>query len=43
MIQDVPTLPWQRIAFDLFTYGGKNYLVITDYLSGFFEIDVLTQ
>ena len=36
-----PTIPWTKAATDLFSWGGHPYLVLTDYTSGFFEIDHL--
>lgn len=38
---DIPERPWQKIASDLCTYGGKEYMITIDYHSNFFEIDLL--
>ena len=38
---DVPDRPWQNIACDLFTLGGKDYLLTVDYYSKWVEIDLL--
>ncbi|XP_028417000.1 uncharacterized protein K02A2.6-like [Dendronephthya gigantea] len=32
-------LPWEIVGADLFTLDNKDYLVTTDYFSGFWEID----
>ena len=37
----VPDRPWQKIACDLFTLGGKDYLLIVDYYSKWVEIGLL--
>ena len=37
----IPQRQWQKIASDLFTWDGRQFLVTVDYLSRFFEIDEL--
>ena len=39
----IPERQWQKIASDLFTWDGRQFLVTVDYLSRFFEIDELTS
>ncbi|PFX27767.1 Uncharacterized protein K02A2.6 [Stylophora pistillata] len=39
----VPGRPWQRVGTDLFTFGDRNYLVLVDYYSNFFELDHLAD
>ncbi|KAL5488977.1 hypothetical protein EMCRGX_G018012 [Ephydatia muelleri] len=34
----LPSLPWQRVAADIFHWKGDNYLLIVDYYSRFIEI-----
>ncbi|XP_074653588.1 uncharacterized protein LOC141907746 [Tubulanus polymorphus] len=38
---DVPCRLWQKVGSDLFIYEDRHYLVTSDYLSGFFELDYL--
>ena len=39
----VPKRPWERIATDLFSYKGKDFLITVDYYSNFWEIDQLAS
>ena len=39
---ELPTRPWQKVATDLFTWEGRQFMVTVDYFSRFFEIDELT-
>ena len=41
MNHDVAERPWERIAVDLFTLSGKEYLITVDYYSNFWELDKL--
>ena len=34
----LPSLPWQRVAADIFHWKGDNYMLIVDYYSRFIEI-----
>lgn len=34
----LPTLPWQRVAADIFHWKRDNYLLIIDYYSRFIQI-----
>lgn len=38
---DIPEIPWETVATDLFTWNSENYIVICDYLSRYFEIERL--
>ncbi|XP_064641934.1 uncharacterized protein K02A2.6-like [Lineus longissimus] len=38
---ETPTRPWQQTASDLFYFHCKDYLVIVDAYSGFFEVEML--
>lgn len=38
---EIPDLPWQHIACDIFENNGHDYLVTVDHYSDFFEIDRL--
>lgn len=39
----IPDRPWSRIAADIFTLQGQNYLVTVDYYSDFIEVDELAD
>ena len=36
-----PSLPWAKVAADLFVFEGRNYLVTVDYYTNFWEVDYL--
>ncbi|UYV63325.1 K02A2.6-like, partial [Cordylochernes scorpioides] len=37
IIKEIPSLPWEIVAADIFSIKGKNYLLITDNYSGFID------
>lgn len=37
----VPVLPWSTVATDVFEWQGKQYMVLVDSYSGWFEVDLL--
>ena len=39
MSHEIPSRPWEKIATDIFTLDGKDYLVTIDYFSNFWEVD----
>lgn len=39
----VPQRVWSKVGADLFEIDGKNYLLLVDYYSGFFELDYLSD
>lgn len=41
MSHDIPVRPWQAVSMDVFSYAGKDYLIIVDQYSDFWEIDHL--
>ena len=41
MISEQPDRPWSKVASDLFSYGGKTFLVTVDCYSNFIEVDHL--
>ena len=43
MSQPVPDRPWSRVAVDLFTLGNKEYVVMVDDYSNYFEVNALNQ
>ncbi|XP_048589452.1 uncharacterized protein LOC116620672 [Nematostella vectensis] len=43
MSHETTERPWEKVGIDLFTIDGKDYLVVVDYFSGFWEIDPLTS
>ena len=40
---EIPSLPWQVVGTDLFEYGGQTYLVVTDFYSKYFELELLRK
>lgn len=34
----VPQRPWEKVAVELFTLDQKDYLVVVDYYSGYWEL-----
>lgn len=44
LIQDnIANSPWEKVGCDLFTLEGKDYLIVCDYFSNFFEIAELNR
>ena len=37
----LPSLPWQKVATDLFKWEGSTYLLVVDYFSKYIEISKL--
>ena len=40
---NVPAVPWTKVASDLFTLYGHNYVIVTDYTSNYIEIERLAD
>ena len=40
---EIPDQPWAKVGLDLFRNKGKDYLIIVDYLTDFFEICPLSR
>ena len=40
---EVPALPRQVVSTDIFEYGGHSYLLVTDFYSKYFGIELLRQ
>lgn len=40
---EIPSRPWKKVATDIFTLNGKDYLCTVDYYSGYFEVDSLSS
>ena len=38
-----PSRPWEKIATDIFTFDGKDYLCTVDYYSDYFEVDPINR
>ena len=43
LAHEIPKQPWAKVGMDLFKCRGKDYLVIVDYLTDFFEISQLSD
>lgn len=41
MSHEVPNRPWSKLGLDLFTLHGKEYMVLVDYYSDYWEVDQL--
>ena len=39
----IPDRPWQVVATDLFQWNGKDFLLVVDYYSCFFEVAQLAR
>ena len=39
----IPDKPWKKVGMDIFTHKPINYLVITDYLSDYFEFEKIAD
>ena len=39
MVHEIPKRPWSKVATDLFSFNGENYVVIVDYYSNFTELE----
>ncbi len=42
MPHDVPEEPWSKVAMDLYSLNGKDYLIVVDYTSNFPEVALLS-
>ena len=38
---DIPSRVWSKVGLDILTHKGKDYLILVDYLSDFFECEPL--
>ena len=38
---ELPSRPWEKVAVDIFTLRGRDFLCTVDYYSSFFEVDEL--
>ena len=41
MTHEIPECPWSRVAMDIFTLDGEDYLITVDFYSDFWEVDTL--
>ncbi|KAL9970142.1 hypothetical protein ACROYT_G022469 [Oculina patagonica] len=41
MTHEIPGCPWSRVAMDIFTLDGEDYLITVDFYSDFWEVDTL--
>ncbi|KAJ8876665.1 hypothetical protein PR048_021112 [Dryococelus australis] len=40
-MDEVPDLPWKRVAAEVFQVYNNQYLILTDYYSDYWEIDAM--
>ena len=40
---DIPSEPWSKVGMDILTYKHKEYLIVVDYYSDFFECEPLSD
>lgn len=40
MLHELPTCPWQMVSLDPFQHSGKDYLLLVNHYSDFWEIDI---
>ena len=38
---ETPKLAWTKVAMDLFEFDGSHYIVVVDYYSNFYEVELL--
>ncbi|XP_003742090.1 uncharacterized protein K02A2.6-like [Galendromus occidentalis] len=43
IISEIPSLPWQTVAADIFEFDGSHYQVVVDHYSVYFEIQKLSN
>lgn len=40
---EIPEYPWQIVGTDLFTWNNKNYLLVVDHYSRYFEVKEISN
>ena len=40
---DIPGTPWSKVGMDILTYKNRDYLILVDYFSDFFECEPLSD
>ena len=40
-VHEIPERPWSKVATDLFSFNGDNFLVVVDYFSNYIEMEKL--
>ena len=40
---EIPERPWSKVATDLFTFNGENFVVIVDFYSNFIEMEKINR
>lgn len=43
LAHEIPDTPWSKVGTDIFTLNSKDYLIIVDYTTNYYDISLLTD